>query len=145
MLINLYSNQTVPYMNSSKYCTGWQRVYLSLEIVSIMLILRHVVEPFHWTKSYWIYQAWLKVLLQMLGKSRCDLRFVEYTESISSNYVFNSWLFLMLLWKKLYTAQQALSVPSQFPLKRYLAKKKNPQHGCMLSIYYFFSGTDSQL
>ena len=77
-------------MNSSKYCTGWQRVYLSLEIVSIMLILRHVVEPFHWPKSYWIYQAWLKVLLQMLGKSRCDLRFVEYMENISSNYVFNS-------------------------------------------------------
>lgn len=77
-------------MNSLKYCTGWQRVYLSLEIVSIMLILRHVVEPFHLTKSYWINQAWLKVLLQMLGKSRCDLRFVESMESISSNYVLNS-------------------------------------------------------
>lgn len=31
----------------------------------------------------------------MLGKSRCDLRFVEYIETFSSTYILNFW-FLML-------------------------------------------------
>ena len=116
-----------------------QLVYLNLGIVSIMLILRHAIEPFNLTKSYWIHQAWIKILLTMLGKSRCDLRFVENIKNISSNYALNSWLFnasKCYLAKKLLIAQQALSISSQSPLKRHFAKK--PQHVCMLSLYYYY-------